>query len=343
MQFIPNAPLRSQCSEDYFYSTDPWFEEYLQGIEGRSESYFKAICATDTIPDDLAHRDIAASINIMRGRTRLVADQAWAPVEATLKEGYRLHSKIELEKEVPEEWMSSFRIEDKAAARRSVIHAITSSYLLRDLGLKLLKAPAGERFITSDNPAVVLNQAFFHVIAGSEVSGLAMRGIQLFLPLDPSRCLLAFDRDCYRVGRPDRDVVQIQRNEDVGLINALQILNAEECLYFIDKADEQSVRKLLHHFNERRRRLTASSEQMQFPAAPGQISALIVAKMPRIPVPGLWSFCKLRRKFSAKDFGERDPRFCQIYEEYRKDAVYNDRLIPLSEWIKEQEAKGWSF
>jgi len=64
MKFIPEAPLKSQCSEDYFYSADPSFEKYLQMVEGRSESYFKEICAADTLPKDLAHQDIVTSMNI---------------------------------------------------------------------------------------------------------------------------------------------------------------------------------------------------------------------------------------------------------------------------------------
>jgi len=69
------------------------------------------------------------------GRTRLVTEQTWAPGEAALKEVLRLHAKIELDEDMAEDLMAAFRIEDKAAARRSVVIAIVSSYLLRDLQL----------------------------------------------------------------------------------------------------------------------------------------------------------------------------------------------------------------
>jgi hypothetical protein len=40
----------------------------------------------------------------------------------------------------------------------------------------------------------------------------------------------AFDSDFYRVGRPERNVIKIERNEEVELINALQILDANQRL-----------------------------------------------------------------------------------------------------------------
>jgi hypothetical protein len=55
--------------------------------------------------------------------------------------------------------------------------------------------------------------------------------------------LIAFDPDCYRVGRPDRAVIQINREEDIQLINALQILNAHQCLYFRGEEDEPRFRE----------------------------------------------------------------------------------------------------
>src|SRR5271165_1622713 len=35
-----------------------------------------------------------------------------------------------------------------------------------------------------------------------------------FLPLSPELAIIAFDSKCYRVGRPDRDAIQLQRSDD---------------------------------------------------------------------------------------------------------------------------------
>jgi hypothetical protein len=82
--------------------------------------------------------------------------------------------------------------------------------------------------------------------------------------------MLAFDPFCYRVGQPNRKLIQIDRKEDVELINALQVLNANQCLYFRDATDEPRFRDLLFKFRHksplrksslRRRRLPKTAKR----------------------------------------------------------------------------------
>lgn len=69
------------------------------------------------------------------------------------------------------------------------------------------------------------------------------------MPLSPELLLVAFDREFYRVGSPNRTVVSLGRSEDCDLINALQIINAEENVYFQSERDSQQVRSLLAKFD----------------------------------------------------------------------------------------------
>jgi hypothetical protein len=43
-QFKVNAPLKSQCSKNFFYSEDTIFEDQLSQLEGQAEQLFKKIC-----------------------------------------------------------------------------------------------------------------------------------------------------------------------------------------------------------------------------------------------------------------------------------------------------------
>jgi hypothetical protein len=61
-----------------------------------------------------------------------------------------------------------------------------------DLDLRLIVASKGRRFVTSDHPVVILNQAFFDLVRSPFISGFAMKGVQFFLPLSPELLLLAF-------------------------------------------------------------------------------------------------------------------------------------------------------
>jgi Protein of unknown function (DUF4238) len=79
-----------------------------------------------------------------------------------------------------------------------------------------------------------------------------MRGLQIFLPLSPELAIIAFDAKCYRVGKPDRDPVQLRHPDDVRMINALQVLNCQRCIYFRDEEDRGICENLILKFASKR-------------------------------------------------------------------------------------------
>src|SRR5258708_8145358 len=55
-QFKVNAPLKSQCSKNFFYSEDTIFEDQLSQLEGQAEPLFKKICEERCLPRESADR-----------------------------------------------------------------------------------------------------------------------------------------------------------------------------------------------------------------------------------------------------------------------------------------------
>lgn len=337
-EYVPGAALKGQCARPYFYHTDPGVEEILSEFEGRAEKLFRKITTERWLPADPETRsEILTVLNVMLTRTEMHAEQSWKPVETFELEGFRMHleanNEYELLKALPD-----YQLTASNWPTQCVIRGLKTVILLSDLHLKFLTPPQGVHFITSDHPVVLLNQAFANVVRDRSLGGVAMRGVQLFLPLSPDLLLLAFDPACYRVGPPDRAIIQIRRKEDVELINALQILNANQCLYFRDEVDKSWLRDLLFKFRDKRPALRDLVETRKV-VENGREEVLIRCSAPTIPVPGIWSFCKTRQQFRPEHFVHRDPELCRLDEEYEQDCDRRGKLLTFSEWLDEREAK----
>lgn len=236
-------------------------------------------------------------------------------------------------------FLDTVRLRDRAAALRSVKSALHYPHLLYDLALRLIIAPDGMSFITSDHPAVFLNQAFFEVIRDSEITGTASKGLQIFLPISPELLLIAFDRDFYRVGNRKNLTYQLDRHADCDLINALQILNSEENVYFGDEKLLPAVRALAERYSAARTRINERAKPTEIQMPGGGPGYLLISRNPVIPFPGPWSFCKRRRPVSRKDFCVRNPDLCRLVREHMDHVRSTDRRISFDDWLAERRMK----
>ena len=335
-KYIPQSGLKGQCARAYFYHTDPGVEEMLSGLEEVAEELFRRMINEHWLPADTPTKnDVLTVLNVMRLRTEMFNDQTRKQIETCALEWARLYAEAK-NKEVLK-YLPYLRVEISHWPMHGLRSALTTTMLLSDLHLKLLVPPQGAHFLTSDHPVVLLNQAFTKVVPDRNLGGLANRGIQLFLPLSPDLMLIAFDPVCYRVGRPDRNVVQIERHEDVDLINALQILNANQCLYFCDDEDLPRFRSLLTKFRNKRPSVNDLIDKQKI-IENGREGSLIAINAPVTRHPGIWSFCKTRHQFVAADFGLRDPEMVRLHAEYSEDCRKRSTLLGLGEWFAERTA-----
>jgi hypothetical protein len=333
--YIPEAGLKGQCAGPYFYHTDPGVEASFAEIEGAAEGYFKRIVNEHWLPNDGPTKlDIFMVLNLMHSRTEIFGDQTFRIFESfateTLDAYLRANNRHDVLKYLPR-----LRFGAPSLRMHGVRLALTTAMLLFDLRLKLLIPPSGIRFMTSDHPVVLLNQAFVNVVRNQSSSGLAMRGLQVFLPLSPELLLLAFDQDVYRVGRPERNVIKMARKEDVDLINALQVMNSNECLYFRDEEDVLHSGYLLSKFRNRRPRLADFVEISKIIEGGREGSSLIVHAT-AIPLPGIWSFCKMRKQAKPADFCVRNTNIFRLHGEYAEACNMSGSLLPFMEWLDEK-------
>lgn len=91
-------------------------------------------------------------------------------------------------------------------------------------------------FILSDDPVVRVNQFAechpkFRRYEG--ITGLAAKGLQIFLPLSATVCCVLYDANTYRCGG-DQRVCRLGI-QDIRTLNILQARHAFECVYFLPR------------------------------------------------------------------------------------------------------------
>jgi hypothetical protein len=223
MQAFLNAPVRNQCSRDYFYGRDERLETAIQTVEGAYAKCVNQLCEN-------------AGANPWR--------------EAVLKRFiYLQHLRTETVAKVSAEHamaIATVRGSDmpvpsyKDAVSSGVISAMQyyaqTMAMVDDLKLRIVRNETSLPFLTSDDPVVMTNRWHFqsHMTSGLSF-GSANAGILFFLPLTPRLLAILMDGDIYSVAHT-RQVVVTNRPQDVIACNELQAVHCAANLYFGDEA-----------------------------------------------------------------------------------------------------------
>jgi hypothetical protein len=137
--------------------------------------------------------------------------------------------------------------------------ACRSSLILEDLAVKFIMTERPVGFVISDHPVVAYNQfaerhpKFRHYPV---TTGLAVKGLQLFLPISPSVMLAVYDPGTYSLGGHSR--VCRAGPRDVDYLNAMQAVNAFNCIYFDRRRCTDVTLKALLEQRARHRRMGAT-------------------------------------------------------------------------------------
>lgn len=198
------------------------------------------------------------------------------------------------------------------------------------LHCKLLAAPAAACFITSDNPAVTLNQFAADAKGPRDYIGFAQSGFQLVLPLSPSLCAFLYDPFVYKVGNRNETVVGL-RPGDMEILNALQVQSAERCLYAHCPEVEREVSRLVDRFGGLRQPNSATLKS--FPQ--NDTETLLKVAPPVMTLPRRWQFCRYVRNIRRRVGDRRDPGFSYIVDLVVRDIEANPHNIDLEERLEQ--------
>lgn len=228
---IAGAPLRNQCSGDYFYGQDPLLEAAIRSVEDPYAGMVRHLtqAGAEIRPADavvlrrfvyLQHvRTEAASIRAAQIGANLAA------VPGALPEG------------------EAFDV--RRAMREAVVSAMRhygeSMKIVDDLNIVLVRNRTAIPFVTSDDPAVVANR--WHQQnrrTAQRPFGVKSAGALLIMPLSPEVVAVLYDGDVYSI-RNAAGWIEVDSPGDIAAINDHQVLNCIANLYFRDWATSGAV------------------------------------------------------------------------------------------------------
>jgi hypothetical protein len=230
---VDSAPINRQCYEDYFYGADQVMEESFRIQEDKVAAILGDLSRQrlTSLRDDDLH-ELKLFLHYQYARTRGAAESlsnfGAAFVEAAIRGSRVLNGGSTPPR--PEE---NVRVRMNSPQEQSIWLACKTTPMMLDLAVKFLVTERGPGFVIADHPVVTYNQFAEHhptLRHCPTSSGLALKGIQLFMPLSSSVTLAVYDPATYQYG--GRSIVSGLGPQDVRFLNCMQAVSAWECLFF---------------------------------------------------------------------------------------------------------------
>lgn len=312
-RLIKNAPIKGQCCRDYFYGKNLEHEKSLSSAEGEVATLFKIINEQVRLPHKFTagHLLLCFHIATQAGRTQYAADVVNEMTDGIWKEVMK-HDPT-----VTQDMLAQVKFGYDDPALVSIGHAALGFPLLMDLECRVLLAPRGTEFITSDNPVVKYNQFMLWRTEGSN-TGLASKGLQIFFPIWPFLSLVMYDRDVYHFGKAKSALVHMASAIDVHELNMLQVIAASKNVYTFTPS--ANIFKVAQYAAEHRRKKKAVVKAFPQPNEGDRKSELIASSQEDIRTNAMLGFMRVHKhaKTWLKNFKS---------QRYQQATVVRDEVL----------------
>lgn len=250
-QYISAGPIKTQAYDDYFYGKNIEVENYITAIESNVNTIINEIVINNSLPDRKLP-EFAYLIKYIATLTSRTEREVEALEEMSMNTiNYTSRNKKEKDALVEEFELGKKMHGLSGRGAMSLFLGLQGGILLGDLEMKILEANKGDYFITSDNPVIMYNMFMENKDKIGSSVGFGTLGLQIFLPLNPNKCLMLYDSFIYKIGNKSKNIVKIFP-KDVDNINKLQILNANNNIYFGNTISEKYINKLMDEVKEKR-------------------------------------------------------------------------------------------
>lgn len=226
-RFFPNAPVKNQCSGDYFYGKDERLESAIRLVEAGYGSVLRDL------------RSPARSVNEWH---KTVLRRFWLLQYLRTEAASRRSMEMAVEFDaVAGTEVMSFKFDIKKAVHLAMRTYADIIGAVDDVKVCLIRNRTRIPFITSDDPAVLTNRWYLEDkrIHGRSF-GLQSSGFVALLPLTPRLIFVAYDGDVYSVPHK-RGFAEVRRNGDVRAFNQHQVLNCFANIYIHDLVDADEL------------------------------------------------------------------------------------------------------
>ncbi|UHC17322.1 DUF4238 domain-containing protein [Methylobacterium currus] len=240
-RFISNAPIKGQCSRDYFYGKDLGLEKAFQSLEGL---YSQGV------------RDVISG-NITQGTVAAINKFSYYQFHRTEAAAKRMAAQLENMVEAVDPLRLIFS-NDRILPQNVIILqalrlAATSEMYLDDLRTIFVQNNSSTDFITSDDPCIITNRWLFQRHR-TENFGLMNSGLMMILPLNPKYCMISYDSQVYETRDRIGGLIRTNDARDIDALNDLQIIKASQNIYLSDHSQADCIRDRLARISHLRRK-----------------------------------------------------------------------------------------
>lgn len=226
-RFIPHAPVKNQCSKDYFYGQNERLESGIQLIESHYGRSLSQILSSNKVFSDENKKVLRLFWLFQYLRTEAAAKRTLEMMESTIKtSGVRC---------------DDFQLDIKEVVQITMEMFAKNIHIIDDLKCCIVRNKTKQPFFTSDDPAVLTNNWLLTTQKNLGHSfGLGAAGLVTILPLSPKLLFLGYDGDVYNV-QHKQGVVDIKSEREVVAYNQHQLLNCRANIFIHDKIHENMV------------------------------------------------------------------------------------------------------
>lgn len=336
-EYIANAPIKNQASKDYMYSKDPTMENALGDLEGLSDDTIKKIIADPKMKIEGKDREVLFVFTLLQlGRTLSHTDELQELADKTYKQMFQAEIKLKKEHGVNDKLTSlTDDVWDKLIFQLpnpGILGVGLSAKLIPmcfDLRYKILINTTVIDFITSDNPTSMYDEYLERM--GDLSVGLALRGIEIYMPLSPKIAIVYYDTEVYKIGSAHKEYVEIKDTSDIIALNKLVAANAKDTLMYKNSSKNieyfPQYANLHDYFHNQKRIENFSKRDIEGSILTGTHTKARFFKMKL-------TILKERPRFAYKN--RKDFKF---QDRYREIAYHKDEIIKeFEEYLAQKES-----
>jgi len=220
LAFVRNAPVKHQCSGDYFYGQDEKLEKVIRFLEGSYGAALSAILQPRFVLDQ-GHRVVLRRFWLFQ----------YMRTEAASRRVVEMQEGMAAAMAEP---IANFAATIKESVQIAMHVYVDEMDLIDDLKVCLIRNRTSIPFVTSDDPAVMTNR--WHLedqrVRGKS-PGLGSAGAMMLLPLSPDVLCVTYDGDVYSIPHVN-GWVDVKRDADIEALNQHHFLNCTANIYFRD-------------------------------------------------------------------------------------------------------------
>jgi len=313
---INSASLKEQAAESYFYGKDRVIEDSFGKVETEAAKVFKEIIEGKLPLQNTSKHSVILYFTLTLGaRTLYKADEQVELINKLMKKIASLDPKLK-------DHLDDFEIKVENPLSMTLKAVATSLPLAVDLKYKLLVNKTKTPFVISDNPVVYYNNFLEdRKKIGSNI-GIAVKGLQIFLPISPLHLIIFYDSSVYKVNGAKRNIFEVENDNEILSLNGLQYINANLNIYYNDKLSSVNLKNLKNSYDKRRRsRKTNLSEYREVNTTKEVPNVLLQFFAEDIKCKLDLSFFKILKKAKDYDLGNkvvhlRNENLVRIHREF---------------------------